>query len=259
MLLFLFLKIPVSLLSIKCDLHHIVYYLCSKDFFMEKMSCSACLLKSKAVESLAESELEVLGQNCVEVPFDKGETIFKQEALSSNIIYLQTGLVKLIIKGPQRTQILRLKKAPCYLGLPTTVGDKVNHYSAVALEPSKACFIDLGVFKSFLRLNTEFSYEIVTELCKNELEQFHRCVTLVQNQVFGRLATNLLYMANSIYDNNEYDLPLSRNEIADLVCTSRETVSRLLSELDQEGIIAISGKHIRLLDLKKLEDISKNG
>jgi len=226
---------------------------------MNSVTCSACLLKSKAVENLGDTELNILGQNCVEVAFEKGETIFKQDALSSNIIYLQTGLVKLIIKGPQRTQILRLKKAPCYLGLPTTMGDKTNHYSAVALEPTKACFIDLRVFKSLLRLNTEFSYEIIVELCKNELEQFHRCVKLVQNQVFGRLATNLLYMANDIYGSNEFDLPLSRHDIADLVCTSRETVSRLLSELDQEGIIQISGKHIRLIDIQKLEDISKNG
>jgi len=226
---------------------------------MKSVSCSTCLLKSKAAENLGDTELNILGQNCVEVAFEKGETIFKQEALSSNIIFIQTGLVKLIIKGPQRTQILRLKKAPCYLGLPTTMGDKTNHYSAVVIEPTKACFIDLGVFKSLLRLNTEFSYEIIVELCKNELEQFHRCVILVQSQVFGRLATNLLYMANDIYGSNEFDLPLSRNDIADLVCTSRETISRLLSELDQEGIIAISGKHIRLINIQLLEAISKNG
>lgn len=226
---------------------------------MESVSCSVCLLKSKAVESLGDAELDLLGQNCVEVTFEKGETLFKQDALSSNIIYIQTGLVKLIIKGPQRKQILRLKKAPCYLGLPTTMGDKTNHYSAVALEHTKACFIDLGVFKSLLRLNTEFSYEIVIELCKNELEQFHRCVKLVQNQVFGRLATNLLYMADEIYESDEFDLPLSRSDMADLVCTSRETVSRLLSSLADEKIIDIHGKHIKINNKEMLRKISEKG
>jgi len=226
---------------------------------MESVSCSTCLLKSKAVESLGKDDLSLLGQSCVEVAFEKGETLFKQDALSSNIIYIQTGLVKLIIEGPQRKQILRLKKAPCYLGLPTTMGDKINHYSAVALEHTKACFIDLGVFKSFLRLNTEFSYEIVIELCKNELEQFHRCVKLVQNQVFGRLATNLLYMADEIYESDEFDLPLSRSDMADLVCTSRETVSRLLSNLAEEKIIDIHGKHIKINNKEILLKISEKG
>ncbi len=226
---------------------------------MESVSCSACLLKSKAVKSLESTELNILGQNCVQASFEKGETIFKENALSSNIIYLQTGMVKLIIDGPQRKQILRIKKAPCYLGLPTTMGDKINHYSAVALELTTACFIDIGAFKQLLRLNTDFSYEIITELCKNELEQFHRCVHLVQSQAFGRIAANLLYFADEIYHSNEYDLPLSRHDLADLICASRETVSRLLSDLAEEGVIETEGKHIRIVKKDMLRKISEKG
>ncbi len=226
---------------------------------MKPVSCSSCLLKSEAVKSLDTPELSILGSSCVEATFKKGEIIFKQNALSSNIIYLQTGLVKLTMEGPQRTQILRLKQAPCYLGLPTTMGDKINHYSAVALEPSIACFIDINVFKELLRINPNFSYEILVGLCKNELEQFHRCVKLVQNQIFGRLAGNLLYFSEEVYKSEEFNLPLSRSELADLVCTSRETISRLLNNLSQETIIAIRGKHVRILDMQRLETISKNG
>ena len=225
----------------------------------EAVSCSVCLLKSRAVENLQENELDILGKNCVEVAFEKGETIFKQNAFSSNIIYLQRGMVKLIIEGPQRTQIIRIRKAPCYLGLPTTMGDKINHYSAVAIEPTKACFIDIGAFKQLLRLNTDFSYEIIIDLCKNELVQFHRCVHLVQTQIYGRMADNLLYFADEIYHADEYDLPLSRNELADLICTSRETVSRLLSDLAEEGVIEIHGKHIHILNKEMLRKIREKG
>ncbi len=226
---------------------------------MENSSCANCLLKSKAVENLKDNELNLLGESCVEATFNKGETIFKQNALSSNIIYLQTGMVKLIIEGPQRTQILRLKKAPCYLGIPTTMGDKVNHYSAVALESSIACFIDIQVFKDFIRINPDFSYEIIIELCHNELEQFTRCVQLVQTHTFGRLANNLLYFANEIYNSDEYFLPLNRNELADLVCTSRETISRMLSDLAEEKIITINGKKVKILDKLRLKKISLKG
>ena len=221
--------------------------------------CTLCHLKSKAAENLSDEELGILGQNCVEVSFDKGDTIFKQDALSSNIIYVKEGLVKLLMRGPQRPQIIKIKKAPCYLGLPTTIGDKVNHYSAVAQAPTIACFIDLEAFKRLIRMNTDFTYEIIVELCRNELDQFNRCVKMMQNQVYGRLATNLLNMANNIFTADEFDLPLSRNEIADLVSTSRETVSRLLTNLDQEGIIAIEGRHIKIVDKKRLMDISRNG
>lgn len=226
---------------------------------MDKNQCTVCLLKSKAVKNLQHAELDLLGESCVQAVFEPGETIFKQGALSSNIIYLQTGLAKLTIKGPQRVQIMRLKKAPSYLGVPTTMGDKINHYSAVAVEKSSACFIDINTFKELLKVNPAFSYEIMLELCRNELEQYQRCVKLVQNQVYGRLAANLLIFSEEIYNSNEYDLPLNRNDLADLVCTSRETVSRLLADLAQEKIIEVNGKHIRILDNERLQTISEKG
>jgi len=226
---------------------------------MERNSCKVCTLKSKAVKNLEYAGLDLLGESCVQAVFEKGETIFKQGALSSNIIYLQTGLVKLTIKGPHRVQILRLKKAPSYLGLPTTMGDKINNYSAVALEKTSACFIDINTFKELLKQNPAFSYEIMLELCRNELEQFERCVKLVQNQIFGRLAANLILLSDDIYGSLEYDLPLNRNELADLVCTSRETVSRLMTDLTKENIITVEGKHIRILDYDRLKTISEKG
>ena len=226
---------------------------------MEYASCSSCLLKSKAVGSLGENELHILGRGCVQAVFKKGETIFKENALSSNIIYLQTGLVKLMIDGTHRMQILKIEKAPCYLGLPTTVGDKINHYSAVALEKTTACFVDMHVFKELLKISPDFSYEIIVELCKNELDLFNKYVKLTQNQVYGRLATHLLCFSNEIYLSDEFKLPLKRKELADLICTSRETISRQLTELAEENIIQIKGKNIRILKKHILEEISKKG
>ncbi len=218
-----------------------------------------CILKSEAAKSLNTGELKILSQNCVEVDFKKDEVIFKQNVLSSNVIYLQSGMVKLIIDGPQRKQILKIKKAPCYIGLPTTMGDKINHYSAVAIQNTRACFIDISTFKELLRLNPDFSYEIIIELCKSELDQFHRCVNLLQKQVFGRLANNLIFFANELYNSDEFDLPLNRNELADLVCSSRESISRMFTELADEKIIKIDGKRIKILDKEKLAKIRDKG
>lgn len=226
---------------------------------MSYVVCSNCQIKSKAAKNLSEEQLGIMEQSCVEVKFDKNDIIFKQDALSSNIIYIKEGLVKLIMRGPRRPQIIKLKKAPCYLGMPTTLGDKINHYSAVAQVPTTVCFIDIRAFKSLMLLNTDFSYDIVVELCRNELDHFNRCTSMVQNQVYGRLANNLLNIADNIYNSNDFDLPLSRNEMADLINTSRETISRIFSELKREGIIEIEGRHISIIDRERLMDISSNG
>ncbi len=226
---------------------------------IENSSCSDCLYKALPTKTLNKKELQLLEQNSVEVVFDKKDTIFKQGALSSNIIYLKTGMVKLLIKGPQREQILKLKKAPCYLGLPTTMGDKINHYSAVALEKTTACFIDIKAFKDFLNTNKDFSYAIILELCKSELDQFNRYVDMAQTNVYGRLAEHLLTFSNEIYHSDEFVLPLTHNEIADLIYTSRETVSRFFSDLTNDHIIQIQDKHIHILNKSLLKEISEKG
>lgn len=221
--------------------------------------CQFCVKKSGAADKLDTHDLKKLGSSCVEVDFSKGDIIFKQNALSSNVIYIKEGLVKVHITGPEKEQILKVAKGPTYLGIPTTLGDKVNHYTATAITATSVCFIDINVFKDFINQNGQFAYEIIVELCKNELQHFSRCVNLVQKQIHGRLAGTLLYFSETIFNNETFEMPFNQNELADLIYTSRETVSRLFSEFNKDGIIQIRGKKIKLLDMKKLKEISEKG
>lgn len=226
---------------------------------MDSFNCKVCKFQSSAAGFLSEMELEELADNCAEVHFKKGEIIFKQDALSSNILYLKEGLVKIFMMGPYKEQILKIVKAPTYLGIPTTVGDKVNHYSAMALDDTHACFIDLNIFKKFLYSNPDFSFEIIVNLCRNELAQFHRCINLTQKQLYGKFAATLIDMARNVYESNSFHLHLSRTEFADLIGTTRESISRLLTEFSNSGLITVSGKNITIISEKLLEDISRKG
>lgn len=221
--------------------------------------CKSCSKRSDAAKQLDDEELETLGHSCVEVTFSKGDIIFKQSALSSNIIYIKEGLVKIHISGPDREQILKIAKGPTSLGIPTTLGDKVNHYSATALTTTKVCFIDINVFKDFISTNSDFAYELIVNLCKNELAHFQRCVNQMQKQSPGRVAETLLFFADKIFENDTFDLPLSRHELGDLTGNSRENISRILSDFNNEGLIKISGKDIHIIDKELLKKVSKNG
>lgn len=226
---------------------------------MKIHKCLDCKVRSTAAGFLSKVELDHMAENCVEVHFEKGEVIFKQDALSSNIIYLKEGLVKLTMKGPNKDQILKIVKAPEYLGIPTTVGDKVNNYSAVAVNEVIACFVDLATFQKLIHRNGNFAYEIVLTLCRNELQQFHRCINIIQKNLNGRAASSLLNLARNIYENNSFIIHLSRSDLADLIGTSRESVSRVLTEFSEAGLIKISGKEITILNEDRLDKISKAG
>ena len=226
---------------------------------MASPECRLCGLKSPAAELLSSSELEALELNCAQINFKKGDVIFREGTLATNIAYLKTGLVKIHMMGPTGEKILRLMKAPSYLGLPTTFGDKVNNYSATALIESTICFISLDTFRDFIFKNGSFAYEIILDLCRNELRDYQKYTNMSQKQLPGRLAEVLLCMSHELYNSNQFELPLSNNELSDFISTSRESVSRLLSEFSKEGIISMNKKELTILKEDILEKISLKG
>ena len=110
-----------------------------------------------------------------------------------------------------------------------------------------------------LNENREFSNDILIELSKNELESFRRCANRTQKQIRGNMADALLEFSESIFQSESFTLPFSQSELANLVDTSRESVSRVLTEFDKDGSIKIKGKQIVILNKKSLNLISQNG
>lgn len=208
---------------------------------------------------LSDKSFEQLSDNHLELRFKKGDSIIKQGMFSTNVVFLRYGLAKIHLAGPYHEQIVRVVKAPTYLGLPTTFGDKINQYSVTAVTDTEVCYIDVQVFQTILNENREFSNDILIELSKNELESFRRCANRTQKQIRGNMADALLEFSDKIFNSEVFNLPISQSELANLVDTSRESVSRVLSEFDRDQIIKLSGKRIEILNKKSLLMISQNG
>ena len=68
----------------------------------------------------------------------------------------------------------------------------------------------------------------------------------------------MLEFSDSIFKSDIFTLPLSQSEISNLIDTSRESVSRMLSELCKDGIIKMTGKQIEILNKRSLVLISQN-
>lgn len=224
-----------------------------------KNDCKSCPFNSKAAAMLCDKSFEQLSENHLVLKFKKGDTIIRQGMYSTNVVFLRTGLAKIHLSGPYHEQIVRLVKAPTYLGLPTTFGDKINQYSVTSVTETEVCFIDVKVFQTILNENRDFSNEIIIELCQNELESFRRCANRTQKQVRGNMADALIEFSDKIFQSDVFTIPLSQAELANLVDTSRESVSRVLTEFDKDGIIKVKGKQIEILNKKSLKLISQNG
>jgi len=226
---------------------------------MIRNECRHCSVKSQAARKLKDAEIDTLSFNCALTSFRKGDVLIRQGMLSTNVFYLRSGLIKLHIEGPYGDQIVRIVKAPGYLGLPTTFGDKINQYSITAIDEVKACFIDMTTFRNLLYSNPDFSYEIIIDICRNELEIYNRCVNRSQKQLRGKIADVLLEMSGPIYESDSFTLPISQEEVGNLIDSSRESVSRILAEFEKDNIISVSGKRIEIKNRKSLLMISAKG
>jgi CRP-like cAMP-binding protein len=226
---------------------------------MEKTRCQFCKLKSTATQKLNDDELCILEENRAEVHFEPGDNIIKQDALSTNVAYIKSGLVKIHIKGLSRERIMKIIKAPAHLCLPSTLGDKINHFSATAIEPTDVCFIDVTVFKNFIYQNGDFAYQIILDMSKSELQNFHNCLNNTQKQNIGRIADAILFFAKEIYNSSSFTLPISRQDLADLTGITRESASRILTDFNEEKILEINGRQINIVNENFLRQISEKG
>jgi len=222
-------------------------------------NCKECKLKAAATNHLTDEEFEMLENHSVTVAFKKGECVIKQNALSLNVAYLRHGMAKVHMQGPTRDKILRVVKAPTFLALPTSFGEKINQFSVTAINDAEVCFIDLGVFRNMIFSNGKFAYELIVELCRNELNDYHRYASLAQKQIPGLVAETLMCFSEKLYNSNEFTMPLTRGEMGDLIGTSRESVSRVLSEMSQDKIISFDSNTLSILNKAALNKISEKG
>jgi CRP-like cAMP-binding protein len=227
---------------------------------MEKVQCKFCNLKSSAAKELTDCELDLLGSNCAEVKFNRGDMIIKQDSFSTNIAYVKSGLVKIHIKGPIKEMIMRIVKAPAYLCLPSSFGDKVNHFSASALENNTSiCFIDLNTFKQFVYGNGDFAYQILLDLSKGQIQSFHNCISNAQKHNIGKVADTLLFFATEIFGSLTFTLPISRQDLGDMTGSTRESVSRIFTDFHNEKILIIEGRKITIANEALLRQIAEKG
>jgi CRP-like cAMP-binding protein len=227
---------------------------------LKNESCQDCFDKSCATEKLSSKELDIITNNRYTSEIKKKTNILNEGSPTSHIIYLRTGLVKeSILKPDNNEQIIQIILPHSYLGLTSLFGDKVNHCSYTALTDLKICYIDIDIFTQVVKNNGMFAFEILKSLGRESLNNYHRFIAQSNKKTYGRIADMLIYFSKVVFSNSRFDIPLTRREIANMLGTSRESTGRVLAKFNHEGIITISGKNIHVIDMKKLERISRYG
>ena len=225
----------------------------------QRIGCLDCKLRSNCFNYLSDEELKLIDDNRVEVKFKKGETICKQGSFASHILYLQNGLVKTYLEGSVKNLILNIIPSGHMFGLPSLTGDNIFHYSAHAYVESTVCLIDIDIFRKVMESNPKFGFEILNLVNESVIQSYDRLYSLNQKHLQGKLADILICLADRIYKKDQFELTLSRKDLAEITSMSIESVARNIKDFKEQGIIRVEGRKINILDKNKLEYISENG
>lgn len=224
-------------------------------------SCHNCKQNSKSIFcALKADELEIVNQAKRCRVYQKGEVIFQEGAGPKGIYCIERGKVKVSQLGLDgKDQILHLAKDGDVMGYRATLSGDLFSCSATAIEKSNICFVPKDVFINLVGSNSKLALEII-HLFSSELKKIETNLTkITQRPVKERIAQSLLLLKNKYgleVDGSTINITVKREEIANLAGTTRETATRVLYHFQDEKIIELIGKKIKILNLQLLVEES---
>lgn len=222
--------------------------------------CAKCDFKDVVFSYLDDPTVEELCNNKEEQFFRKGEIINHEGEKITNFKYLKSGLVKLYRRtSTGEEQVITITRPFEFVSNMSIFSEERYQYSVSALEDSVVCIVKLEFIKELFLKNGGFAMGLLTKISLINDKIISQTLDIRQKNLIGRVAYVLLIFTKEIYNSRVFDLPVSRKEIADYIGMSTANVIRTLSDFKKEGIIRVFGKTIEIVDLCKLEVISKRG
>jgi CRP/FNR family transcriptional regulator len=223
-------------------------------------SCETCTRQWKNFKHLTKEELDLVNENRYEATFKPGEIILKQGSPSSNALFIASGMAKTYIEGIKGKNFILSIALPGRLILgPGAYVNSRQTYTVAAITTVQACFINFDIFRQIVRTNGEFAEGLLEDISAKSLGSLTRMVNLSQKKMRGRLADTLLYFSDVVFNSDEYEMIISRQELGEMSNMAKECVVRILKELENSGVIYSDSSKIKILDREKLNQISIKG
>lgn len=218
--------------------------------------CASCTCRKDSLfAGCAAEELEELTANKSCNSYKKGQVIFHEGNRPHGVFCVNDGKVKITRLGSDgKEQIVRLAKEGDVLGYRALIEGSKYTASAVAIDDSKVCFISSEDFNKIIDNNMRVANDLLKLVAKALGEAEQKMTHLALKPVRERLAEALLLLKKTYKKPNEADftISISREDLAAIVGTAKETVIRTLSDFKDENIVTTQGSSITIVDEKKL-------
>ncbi|MGD2117263.1 MAG: fumarate/nitrate reduction transcriptional regulator Fnr [Chromatiales bacterium] len=195
-------------------------------------------------------------------PFHRGDYLFREGDPLSGIYAVKTGSIKTYVSREDGSeQVLGFHLPGELIGL-DAIQDGNHECSAKILETTAVCLIPFEQLEALASEIPSLQRQMFRLMSREISNESSMLMLLGKRNADERLASFLLSLSKRYkqrgFSATEFNLSMSRNEIGNYLGLAVETVSRLFTRFQDEGILKVERKHVELLDIKALEAVCDN-
>ncbi len=202
-------------------------------------------------DNLSDENLAELGNHLKPIDVSRDTLIVGQDDVGDALYIIRSGRVKVVLYGESgREVILTIFRDGDFFGEMSLLDGRPRSASVIAQEKSQVLRLSREDFALHLQEYPNTALKVLSEMCKRLRHADEVIGNLALLDVYGRVARILLDLAKDVGETGEEGVVIkqrpTQQELASMIGTSRETVSRVLSEFQRRGFISMQGKRVIL-------------
>lgn len=224
--------------------------------------CENCLMRQlNALKSLSKDQLKRISDSKISKFIKKGDSLFEEGEKLKGVYCVRSGVSKLSkMSDNGKDTIIKIATRGEVLGQRSVISEEKTNLSAVAINDMEVCFIPKVHLIDSINTNPHFAKAILLQMAQDLKLADDVIVNIAQKTVKQRVAEVVLYLDENFgVDKQGYiAMSLTREDIANIVGTAKETCIRTLSSFKKQGLIDTEGKYIKIEDHKALTRLAEN-
>lgn len=209
---------------------------------------------------LPENQLKAIKDIAVDRRFNKGEIIFSDGDEGRGFYVVVEGLVKIFkVSAEGKEQILHIYGAGEPFGQVAVYAGRSYPASAQAIAKSHVLFFPRKAFVDLITAIPSLAMNMLAVLSMRLRAFTVQVENLSLKEVPARLAGYLIYLSDEQESGDCITLNISKGQLASLLGTIPETLSRIFARMTELGLIEVDGRNINLIDNEGLEELAELG
>ena len=237
------------------------YFMSQPEARKFEVTCSSCNLREVCLPGgLCPEDLErVQGVVYARRRIKRGETLFSAGDEFKTVYAIRSGFFKTsVVDGEGREQVTGFSMGGELLGL-DGIGAGSHNGNAIALEDSEVCVMPFSMVEEMARQVPALQRYLHSVLAREIVRDHGVMMLLGSMRAEQRLAAFLTNLSKRFvrrgYSPSDFHLRMTREDIGSYLGLKLETVSRLFSQFQKDGLIEVEQKHVRILDIAGVERV----